>query len=257
MRALRESMDEAIGRICRRLDRPVGLALSGGLDSRLLLASLHTQNLDHCSFTFRRHAEDPDDKIAQAAAELLDERHRTVILDSTVAKILHRDCRLLNGGQSPASGYLLLSTHAQQDCNSLMIGYPADVLAGASVGPFQPLALKSRRDLAARMLQAFMSQFTPDCAREVLAPPYCVSWQDVLDEWFDSFEKIEQQSIMDVYMDHLLDYRLQRRTRPFIDAVRWSCLPIYPYMDERLYRVYRSLPLAHLNAERAPSCPSG
>jgi len=96
-----------------------------------------------------------------------------------------------------------------------------------------------------------MSQFAPDRAYEVLAPPFRVSWQDVLDEWMDSFEKVEQQSMMDVYLDHVLDYRLQRRTRVRLDAARWFCLPIYPYMDEQLYTIYRSLPLTHLNAERA------
>jgi Asparagine synthase len=171
VRALRESMDETIGRLCRRLDSPVGLALSGGLDSRLLLASLHTRRLDHLIFTFRQYPRDPDARIAGAASELLGERHRTLLLDSAVASVLNRDCRILNGGQSPASGYLLLATLAQQDCNALMLGYPGDVLAGAPLGPFQPLSLKSNRDLANSLLQAYMSQFAPDQALELVAPP--------------------------------------------------------------------------------------
>jgi hypothetical protein len=72
-----------------------------------------------------------------------------------------------------------------------------------------------------------------------------------LDEWRDSFEAIDQQSIMDVFMDHVTDYRVQRRTRPRLDQSRWFCLPVYPYMDECLNTTYRSLPLAHLDAERA------
>jgi len=73
----------------------------------------------------------------------------------------------------------------------------------------------------------------------------------VQDEWYDSFEQIEQQSIMDVYLDHMTDYRCQRRARPRIDSIRWFCQPLYPYMDAQLYTTYRSLPLAYLTAERA------
>ena len=49
---LRECMDETTHRICRRIDSPVGLGLSGGLDSRLNLASLHTQKIPTSQFYF-------------------------------------------------------------------------------------------------------------------------------------------------------------------------------------------------------------
>jgi hypothetical protein len=250
VQALRESMDETIGRICRRLDRPVGLGLSGGLDSRLFLASLHTQALEYRSFTFCLHPQEVDTQMARSAAELLGASHRTIVLDTPVTAT-HRDYRLINEGESPGFGYLLLAAHAQQETNTLLIGYPGDVYAGAPLGPFQPLSLKSIDQLARHMLLAYMKLFTADQARRLLASPYEVPWQDVLDEWYDSFAQIQQQSIMDVYLDHMTDYRLQRRTRPRIDAVRWFCQPIYPYMDERLHTTYRSLPLSHLNAERA------
>jgi len=251
VQVLREAMDETLQRICRRLDRPVGLGLSGGLDSRLLLASLSTQRIDHHSFTFCLNPEEKDHRTAQAAARLLGEEHRTAVLDSTIAGALHQDIRLINEGESPGFGYLLLAAYAQQEANTLMIGYPGDVYAGAPPGPFRPLFLKNQRALAKCMLRTHMSQFPSEQAYRVLAPSYRVAWQEVLDEWFDSFEKIEQPSMMDVYLDHMTDYRLQRRTRLRIEAARWFCLPIYPYMDEQLYTTYRSLPLAHLNAERA------
>lgn len=247
---LRESMDQTIERLCSRLNRPVGLGLSGGLDSRVLLASLHTQNLDHRNYTFCLHPEEADNRIAQSTAKLLGVQHKTFVLDSPVA-VTHRDCRLINEGESPGFGYLLMAAYAQQDTQALMTGYPADLYAGAPLGPFQPLSLKSKHDLAKRVLQAFMSLLTAEQARTLLAPQYRAAWQDVLDEWFNSFAQIEQQSIMDVYLDHMTDYRVQRRARVRIESMRWFCLPIYPYMDERLYTTYRSLPLAHLDGERA------
>ena len=149
------------------------------------------------------------------------------------------------------SGICSWQAYAEQDTQTLMTGYPADLYAGAPLGPFQPLSLKSKHDLARRVLQAFMSLFSAEQASTLLAPQYRVSWQDVLEEWFASFNQIEQQSIMDVYLDHMTDYRVQRRARVRIESMRWFCLPIYPYMDERLYTTYRSLPLAHLDGERA------
>lgn len=244
---LRESMDETIGRIYRRLDSTLGLALSGGLDSRILLASLHTQNIEHHSFTVCFNSKQVENKIAQSAAKLLSEKHRTVIVDSALARAIERDCRLINEDGSPGFGFLLLSLQAQKDANTLMIGYPGDIFAGYPIGPFRLQSLKSKRDIAERLLLPRNGKFTADQAFKMLAPPYRVLWQDLLDEWFDSFEQIQQQSIIDVYMDHILDYRLQRRTRPRIESVRGFCLPIYPYMDKRVYTTYRSLPLAHLD----------
>ncbi len=249
--ALRESMDEATGRICRRLDRPVGLALSGGLDSRILLASLHTQGIEHRSFTFCYNSRHPDNKIAQTAAKLLCEQQRAVIMDPALAKALNRDCLLINEGDSQAFGFLLLALQVQKTTDTLMNGYFGDVIGGAPFGPFRLQSLRSKRDIADQLLLAFMDKLTAVQAYKVLAPPYCVSWQDVLDEWFDSFEQIQQQSIIDVYMDHLLDYRSQRRTRMRINQECWFCLPVYPYTDKRLYNAYRSLPLAHLDGIRA------
>jgi Asparagine synthase len=250
IRVLRESMDVTVSQVCTRLGQPVGLGLSGGLDSRILLASLHTQHIGHQNFTFCLDPQEPDNRIAKAAAELLGEKHKTVVLNSTNAH-LHRDIRLVNEGESPAFGYFSLALQIQQDTGTLMMGYPADLFAGAPLGPFRPLAVKNKADLADRMLRMYTNQFSPMQARKILAEPFHVAWEDILDEWRESFKQIEQESIMDIYLDHALDYRVQRRARLRLDAARWFCLPLYPYMDERLYSAYRSLPLNHLKGERA------
>ena len=55
-----------------------------------------------------------------------------------------------------------------------------------------------------------------------------------------------------MYLEHIADYRVQRRTRPRLEQIRWYCLPVHPYMDMHYYTTYWSLPLAHIHAERAP-----
>jgi hypothetical protein len=143
----------------------------------------------------------------------------------------------------------MLAGQAQTD--NLMFGYPADLFAGVPLGPFQPLSFKTKRKVGEALLKASMTNFSPQEANGLVSGSFRADWQDILHEWFDSFERIEQQSMMDVYMDHALDHRVQRRARLRIDSSRWFCLPIYPYMDARVYSAYRSLPLEHLKGERA------
>jgi hypothetical protein len=246
---LRDSLDTTVKRLAHRLDQPGALALSGGLDSRLLLASLHTQKLDHYSFTFCDADNEREHRIAQSAAALLGEQHTTVMLDLAVADRLYRDLCLLNEGESQGFGPLFMAARAQEVTNSLWNGHET---VRENTGAFQPRSLKSQGELAAHMLRSYMTVFTPQQASEVLARPYRVVWHDVLDEWFASFMEIERPSLTDVYLEHVADYKTQRRDRPRIEQVRWYCLPVYPYMDAQYFTAYWSLPLSHIQAERAP-----
>jgi hypothetical protein len=248
---LRESLDQTVSSICRRALNPVGLALSGGLDSRILLASLHTQRIPHLNFTFHERRSEGDLLIARKSAKVLNEAHESVALDGVLARNIRLDMRAINEGDSPAFGFMQMGCAVKSFSASLMIGYPGDVYAGVSPGPFRTLRLKDSDTLAKKVLALYMDGFKPEEANALLSPDYRSDWQDVLDEWYNSFRRIEQQSIMDVYMDHVTANRLQRRTRVRLDQTRWYSVPLYPYMDERLRRVYRSLPLSHLESERA------
>jgi len=248
--ALRENLDEATARICRRLDQPPALALSGGLDSRTILASLHTQKLDHHNFTFSTgQVEARENQIALATAELLGEKHKTVLLDLPLARVLHRDFRLLNEGDSPGFGFFLLAAHVKDYSNALMIGHEA---VRETAGSFNPMSVKSKHALAQHMWREYVVEFSPEHAHAILNDPYRVSSGDMRDEWFESFEQIDQPSVMEVFLEHVRDYRVQRRTRHRIDTARWFCSPVYPYMDDRLYMTYLNLPLEHLHGELAP-----
>jgi hypothetical protein len=248
VRMLRESLDETVKRIHRRLDGPVGLALTGGLDSRTLLASLHTQNIEHRSFTLCLHPSEGDNRVAKSLAALLGRQHETVLL-TTPGHITHIEYRLINEGESPGFTLLRLAVHAQRYSKALMIGNEA---VRETAGSFQPLSLTSRRDLADKMLREYLKFFPPKKLPQLLAPPFLAPWDDVLSEWYDSFDRIDQPSLMDVFLDHVADYRVQRRTRPRLEQARWYCLPIYPFMDARVFEIYRRIPLSHLHAEQAP-----
>jgi asparagine synthetase B (glutamine-hydrolysing) len=247
---LREGMDETIHRICRRIDSPVGLGLSGGLDSRIIIASLHTQKINSHSFTSYHNKKEADNVISTAITRLLGERHSTVKLNFKIALSLYRDLRIINEGVSPAYLFFLLAAEAQHlTINNLIIG--SEAIRDTPFGAYWPMSIKSKQELADLILKYSIEFFTPTQTRKILTPSFNVSWQDVLDEWYQSFNQIQQDSVFDVYIDYRINFRYQRRTRPRLEAVRWFCQPIYPYMDRQLYNIFRSIPLNHLESERA------
>ena len=246
---LRENMDDTLKRLHLRAGGNIGLGLSGGLDSRLCLASLASQNLTHNNFTFCLNPEETDNRIAGLASGKCNEDHITVLLDNSLALSLYRDMRIINEGESPGFGFFLFAASVKNYANALIIG--SEAIRDTPLGPFWPWAMKTRQELASQMLSAQMDKFTPKQIMKILDPSLNIAWEDILAEWYKSFNQINQNSIMEVYWDHQLDYRVQRRARIRLDASRWFCQPVYPYMDRKLYTAFRTIPMEHLKGERA------
>ncbi len=243
----RESLDETVVRLHRRLGHPMGLGLSGGMDSRLLLASLHTQGLGHANFTFCDADRDPDNRIAGSLSKHLGHSHKSVVLRGP-CPATHRDFRVMNEGTAPGGGYFLLAKEASASCSALMLG--KECSRTIPTGPYPISFYKSKSALAQAMLEAESCLFTPERLARILASDFQVPYEDVKEEWNDSFTAIARQSILDVFLEHVGDYHVQRRTRPRLEQARYACTPVYPYMDYKLYSMLRRLPLRHLHAEK-------
>ena len=246
---LRESTDETMKRISSRLDHPVGLGLSGGLDSRILLSSLYTQNIKHTSFTSYISPDAPDNYIAKNISAMTGLPQISMKLDSALAFSLYRDLFIINESGSPGFGYFLLCAGAQSHTKSLMIG--SEISRSTPMGPHNPLLIKNKIDLSHKLLKAYMNFLSPSQAYDILDARYRIDWLDILGEWKDSFNQIYQPTVFDTYLEHRIYYRLQRRTHPRHEAARWFCQPIYPYMDRNLTNIYRNVPLQFLKGERA------
>jgi hypothetical protein len=246
---LRENMDDTLKRLHLRAGGNIGLGLSGGLDSRLCLASLASQHLKHNNFTFCFHPSETDNRIAELASKKCNEDHITILLDSSLALSLYRDMRIINEGESPGFGFFLFAASVKNYATALIIG--SEAIRDTPLGPFWPWAIKTKQELASHMLSAQMDKFTPKNVMHILDPSLSISWKDVLAEWNASFHQINHNAIMEVYWDHQLDYRVQRRARIRLDASRWFCQPVYPYMDKKLYTAFRTIPMEHLKGERA------
>lgn len=248
---LRAATDTAIRRVARRSGDGFGLALSGGLDSRILLASISTQNLAHKSITYCKSPAEVECQIAKRCAAMVGSPHGNAILDDDLATSVIPDALFLNQGESRAYAHMLTGMQAaKQQIRTLVVGYPADVFAGHPMGGFDFQRVRTVGELAAKMLKAYHQWLKPDELSLILDPSLQVPWADQMDEWNLSFVTLATE-IPDLYIDHLLDYRLQRRTYPRLDQSRPWCVPIMTYIHENVYAAYRQLPLAEIVEERA------
>lgn len=250
VQVLRDATDEAMISLAERCGERMGIGLSGGLDSRILLASLQSQDLPHHAITYCDQLSDRENEIASDCARLTNTPHDIFVIDEELAKQLIADCLLLNQGESRAHAVLQMAIQAaHKGLPGILIGYPADVFAGHPMGDFDPHKLKSTSELADKLLSVYHTGLQPDVLKMVLCADFQIPWDTVMTSWRDSFAG--SGSLQDQYIDHVLDYRLQRRTCPRLDQSRLYCLPLFPYIDERLYSVYRQLPLAEIVEERA------
>lgn len=248
---LRDATDATLQGLARRTGDDFGIGLSGGLDSRILLASLHSQGLRHRAITFCGSERETDNVIAGRCADLTKTTRQVVVLDNALATSLIPDSLLLNQGESRGYASLLMGIAAAKDnLKAILIGYPADLFAGHPVGGFDLHSLRSVEELSGKLLSMYHTWLTGDDISLVLASELRVPWNEVMHEWRSSLD-VPHTSIQDLYMDHIFDYRCQRRTGPRLDQSRPFCTAVFPYVDERLYSVYRQLPFREIVEERA------
>lgn len=248
---LRAALDETMASLAHHGTQRLGIGLSGGIDSRILLAAAQHQGVDLHALTFCSNYSERENAVARRCAELTQTRHESFVMDLRLAKSLVPDCLLLNAGES--RGYALVLTGieaARRKIDALLIGYPADLFAGHRPASFALASVRTPHELARRMLASTEGWLTPEEASLVFHPSLRVPWDDTVAEWDESFD-IPHTSIWDLYTEKMMDLRLQRRTGPRIDQARPFCAPLYPYIDERVYSVYRQLPLRELVEERA------
>ena len=251
VRSLREGMDAMTSSIARRSGEGLGIALSGGLDSRVMLASTMTQNIQHRAYTYCVTGNDNDLKVANRLGSLAGIQPQQILLDQKIAKTLIPDCLLANQGESRAYAHLMMGLAAsEQGTNTLLVGYPGDVFAGHPIGNFDFHHVGSVDELSDRMFATYHTWMQADELSTILDPSLRVSWDDLKAEWRQTFDA-PHQSIQDLYMDHVLDYRLQRRTLPRLDQSRPHCIPVLAFIDERVYAAYRRLPINEIVEERA------
>ncbi len=246
---LREMLDSTMIRLSDRLDTEIGLALSGGLDSRIILASLHNIKIKSSNYTFCHKDNDPDNILSKKMCESLGLNHNSVLLNSSKAFSLYRDLIILNEGESTGFGYFLMGEQASRTVKNMLIG--AEAVRDTPLGPFNPWKIKTKDELSMAVLSAQLNYFNSSELKKILNGTERNYWECILDEWNQLFNNIDNQSIIDIYLDYLLAYRMHRRTRPRHEQIRWFCMPVYPYMDRAVFNAFRTIPVKYIKCDRA------
>lgn len=248
---LRFAIDQLTDTVSRRVGSGLLLGLSGGLDSRILLASLVSQGIDVSAITYAASEQERDAQLAERCARHCGISHHLALLDGQVAKDLIPDCLILNNGESRAYGHAMLGQQAQSHGgDALLLGYAGDLFAGHPIGNFDFHKVRTVEELSKKMLQAYHTWMTADEVRLILPPGLRVEWEEFMAEWNASFSG-SHDSLQDLFIDHVLDNRVQRRTLPRLDQSRPWCVPIMAFVDERVYSAYRTLPLSEIVEEKA------
>lgn len=103
----------------------VGVMLSGGLDSRLVLAAAPNGGLT--SWTTASYAENPELEIARNIAELFDSPHHSIIVDPEDTLEYTEPATVAADGMYPSSnGYYALASAAAQGCRVALTGHGLD-----------------------------------------------------------------------------------------------------------------------------------
>ncbi len=246
---LRERFDSTLSRISERMGKCIGLGLSGGLDSRLVLASIGSLKIKTINYTFCYRDDEPDNILSKKLCDSLGLEHNSVRLNCVDAFSLYRDLIIINEGESTGFGYFLLGAEACRSVDNLMLG--SEAIRDTPLGPFNPWKIKTKEDLSKAILKAQFAYFNNSELLNILNGRTKNYYDCVLDEWNESFNLIDNQSIVDIYLDHQLAHRVQRRTRPRLEQIRWFCQPVYPYMDRSVYNAFRSIPVEYLKGEKA------
>jgi len=248
---LRLAVDQFTNSVSRRVGSGLFLGLSGGLDSRILLASLVSQGIDMYAITYAATELERDAQLAASCARHCEVPHHLALLDAKVAGDLIPDCLTLNNGESRAYGHVMLGQQAKSlGGDALLLGYAGDIFAGHPFGEFDFHKIRNVEELSRKMLQAYHTWMSAEEVQLILPPHLRVEWEAFLSEWNDSFSG-SQGSMQDLFIDHLLDNRIQRRTLPRLDQSRPWCVPIMAFIDERVYSAYRTLPLSEIVEEKA------
>lgn len=249
---LRFAVDQMTDSVSRRVGSGLFLGLSGGLDSRILLASLLRQGINASAITYAASEQNRDAQLAERCARHCGITHHLALLDGQVARDLIPDCLILNNGESRAYGHAMLGQQAKSlGGDALLLGYAGDIFAGHPFGNFDFHKVRTVEELSKKMLQAYHTWLTADEVRLIVSPYLRVEWDELVSEWNASFTSNHDGSLQDLFIDHLLDNRLQRRTLPRLDQSRPWCVPIMAFVDERVYSAYRTLPLSEIVEEKA------
>ncbi|MEX0804361.1 MAG: asparagine synthase-related protein, partial [Candidatus Binatia bacterium] len=253
------AMEEFAQRIYNRAKQPIGLGLSGGHDSRVILSTLAYQNIPFEAITW--HDGNFNDKVAKELCAVIKKPSRVVknLSDGQLAPI-RQDAFVYSDGYYfyPAGFSRLAKECSEQGIDFLMIGFAGDVISGATLSYPAPQYLKTIDQLARHTFIGNQIDYLSfELANAVLMNANPSLTDEAKSEWVQSFSEHEShESLVDISILQGLANREFKRVRFAIAPVARYTQPIFPYLDTKVLNTYFSLPVNALK-HRVAHCYAG
>jgi len=249
------ALEEFVGRLHDRTQEPLGLGLSGGHDSRVILSALAYKGIPYEPLT--RIPDGFNDRIARALCSIVKKDPRLVeaVSRDEMPEIQKGVFAYSDGLYFESFGFAVLgkACHEHQ-IKYLMLGFAGDVISG-DVGTPAPQYVRGIEELAPAVLQQHVELLSFDDAVSVIHGDESAK-RSLIDtailEWARSFpEKEHHEHLLEVAMWQAMANRNVKRVRfSMIPATRYTQL-IFPYLDNRVLDAYFSLPIEFLYHQKA------
>ncbi len=250
--ALAEALAVAVKR--QSADRHVGLLLSGGLDSRMLIAAKGDVNMS--SWTTASYAENPELKIASDIAALGESRHAPLIVDPADTLGPLAKTTVESNGHYPASVQMSVFMDKVADgCDAIMTGHGLDYTFRGYYLPASFLELagsKTRLPRLRKLPKTVNGMTVLDNLRQgpprstidrILRPEIKTDW------WEGQYEEIERalqpwmgvEDVSNIWDAFILHSVSKHYAFTSMMAVRASANLLMPCYDRDVFQIYLSM----------------
>ncbi|MGB9730307.1 MAG: hypothetical protein ACPL1B_10665 [Thermoprotei archaeon] len=247
-----KSMEEHVERIYNRTGEDIGLALSGGHDSRVILNALVYKDIPFKSLTWRDN--NFNDKVV---LKITDTINKPLVIAKDIS--LNQLDELQKMVFVYSDGYYLTSygfPRIAKECYEkgikyLMVGFSGDKLSGSLTIP-APQYLKNVRELAKIALDNQMELLSFETAQLLLKNEKNDIIEKTVSEWERSFFIYSfRKYLTDVAILQGFNNRNLKRIRFQITPALQYTQIIYPYLDNKVLDSYFTLPSKFLNNQKA------
>jgi asparagine synthetase B (glutamine-hydrolysing) len=249
------SMEEFVGRIHNRTQKIMGLGLSGGHDSRVILSALAHRRIPFEPVI--RLDDGFNDKVALALCSIVKTEPRIVkpVSGNKLIEIRKSSFLYSDGYYYDPVGFSILAKECyERQIKYLMLGFTGDIISGDLTIP-APQNLRSIQQLAQCALKEQLELLSFNDAFNLMNTdknlnPHMI--EQIISEWAQSFGEHDKHGhLLEVAIWQSLANRNLKRVRfAMIPAAQYAQI-IFPYLDNRVLDTYFSLPIESLYHQKA------
>lgn len=248
-----DAMEQSVVRVHRAASGTLGLGLTGGHDSRVILSALVAQAVPFKAI--RWDERNANDKTARDLCTLIGR-------DLKLAAGINNGADLENirdevfsytqGMYRYQSGFSRLGRAClQHDVRCLMVGFAGDVISGGLTIP-SPHYMRDIRELSRRALINQLEGLSFENASSLLPHMSATEIEQAQAEWHQSFiDESGRGHLVDVAIwQRLANRNLKRICFSMLPLIKYV-QPVFPFLDNAVLDAYFSLPIQALKGQQA------